>query len=197
MSLGYDFAEVSSGDLYSTIDTFGLTTGLVAGGPYIPLGSLYFPPNQQQGVLSVAGSGQQNGFRYIRYNPTASVAIGTAPAPVYWKDEGFTTVTPTVSESFTGTPNSFAGWLLYNTTHTPAATAAQINGNCAYIQVGGFLPAAAVPAATAPGDVLVGANGSFTSARVAAGTSPGYAVAGRALTAVVGGVADIHIPLTI
>jgi hypothetical protein len=198
MAFGIDFPAFGAsnpllgGTLpYTAIDTYN--AALENNGASQLLGSLYFQPLTPTGQASNGGGSNQI-LKYVRYNPTTSVAIQAGPALVYWKDETFTTVTPTLSEALGASQNSVAGWLLYNTTTLSTATAAQINGNFAWILVGGFNPGAVAPASTAIGDVVIGATGSFTGARVAAGTAPGYRIAGYALTAVASGLADFNVP---
>lgn len=195
MSIGIDYPVVSTGSVFTTIDTYN--TALLNNGAQNVPGATYLEPLNPARVGTAAnGSGLQRYVKYVRYNPTASQAILTGPAPVYWKDETFTTVTGLLSESFLGVSNGFAGWLLYNTTTLSTATAAQINGNFCFICVGGFISGAISVAATAVGDALWGTTGAFTVNRTAAGTAPVNRVAGWALTAVATGLSDIYVPFS-
>lgn len=134
-------------------------------------------------VYISSSTGQLRKYRYVRYNPTA--AVTAIVGPVYWKDNTFTIVTPTRSESVFGdTINAIAGVLL-NTSIT--------SGNFGYIQTFGFLAAMAVPALTAQSDALVSATGAQALARVAAGTAPTGRVVAFAITAVSGGNSDVLI----
>ena len=199
MSFGIDFPVISGGTLYNSIDAYGANgistvSANPANGAYNTPGALYsYQPSTTSTTAN--GVGSTRFAKYVRYNPTNSVAIPTGPAPVYWKDEAMITVTPTLAEALGGNANAFAGWLMYNTTTTAAAAAATINGNWCFIHVGGFLPGAVAPAATAAGDIIIGAAGAFTPARVAAGTAPTNVVAGVARSAVANGLADIWVPL--
>lgn len=191
MSFGIDFVEVSSGSVYTTIDTYN--SALLNNGATQLLGSIYqaplVPANQ-----SVAGGGSNQVFKYVRYNPTVSQALLTGPTLMYWKDETFTTVTGLYSEAFAGI-NNIAGWLLYNTTALSTATAAQINGNFCYIQVGGFLGGAYVTAAAAAGAAIFGAASTFgATGTTAASSAPTNVVAGWALKAAASNLTDLWVP---
>lgn len=124
-------------------------------------------------------------YRYVRYNPTAAVVLAASNVPgiVYWKDNTFGVVTPTMSESTTTTLNSLAGWLL---------NVNAVAGNYVCIQVRGYLASANVAASTALGDNLVGGGAALVTVRVASGTAPtSKLVAGIALAAVSGGLANV------
>jgi hypothetical protein len=123
------------------------------------------------------------------------------PAPVYYTDETFTTVSGVSTESVGGV-NFVAGWMAPNsgtsTTYglgTTAFTNTILNngGNGSYVFVilQGFVPGGVSATSTVAGDVLIGAATNFTTARVAAGTAPTNTVAGYALTAVSGGFSDV------
>ena len=124
--------------------------------------------------------------------------IQTGPALVYWKDETFTTVTPLYSEAFlsAAAPTGVAGWLLYNTTTLASAAASAINGNFAWIAVGGFVAGAYVTAATA-GDSLYGVSSgaAWATGHTVFGTAAPSKVAARALTTAATNLSDIYIPL--
>lgn len=195
--LGNEFPVISTGNLYTAIDTYGSTistqpptnTPSNPNGALNPLGATFLLEPGAQGIPAIyypGGSLNSNGWgaplviRYVRYNSTANPALLAAPAPVYWTDETYTTVTGVFSEGLpaaTGNLNSLAGLLLVNTTNYPGSkTGAQLatilNGNFCFIVTRGFVAAASAPAATAVGDALVGTAGNFTLARVASGTAP-------------------------
>lgn len=197
MSLGIDYPVTSTGNVYTSIDPYN--AALLNNGASVNLGTIYAAPlNPAKVGAALNGSGLQNFFKYVRYNPTVSQAILSGPAPVYWKDETFTTVTGLYTEAVFQGANAFAGWLAYNTTTLSTATAAQINGNFCFIITGGFIPGAISVAATAAGDALFAAatGAAFLVGRTAAGTAPANRVAGWALTAVAGGLSDIYVPFT-
>jgi hypothetical protein len=208
MAIQYEFPVVSTGSLYTAIDTYGSTistqppTNIPSNpnGALNPIGaafliapgsSLYSPA---QYYPSASGSLNSNGWgaplivRYVRYNSTTAAAMLAYPAPVYWTDETYTTVTGTFSEGLgAGNLNSLAGWLLPNSTSlalTGAKSTTALNGNFCFIATKGFVPAAAVVASTAVGDAIVGASGNFTVTRTASGSAPVSSRNALALTAV-------------
>src|ERR1700761_8080904 len=169
MSFGMDYPVITTGNAKTVIDTYiapgapnvNGTSGITNGSFNTP-GILYqYQP--QPFRVGVNGSGSPIFLKYVRYNPTASQTIVNGPTIVYWKDETFTTVTGLLSEAIGGTTlglNFIAGWMLPNTTDLPSVTAATLNGNWCFIQVGGFLSGAYV-GATAPtiGQKLIGGTG--------------------------------------
>lgn len=205
MGFGLDFPEVSGGNpyvgnnLFATVDPFN--AALENNGAANSLGSIYQAPlNLDQvpvgSAANVPGIGLNDYYKYVRYNPTTSEAIQAGPALVYWKDETFTTVTGLSTEAFINGPNGVAGWLLYNTTAVPGATAAQINGNFCWILVGGFLSLAYLGVAASAGASIEGtASGAAWLATTPA--TAGNIVAAIALTASVSTafLADLYVPL--
>lgn len=168
--------EVFTGNPATVNDPFDATK--LNNGARVPLGTI---------LMLLDSSGRRLKYRYVRYNPTAAVGLvanTNVPGVVYWKDNTFTVVTPTMSEGITTTLQSVAGYLL-----NAAATA----GNFVFIQVGGYLKNAVVAAATAIGDSQVGSGATpLISARVAAATAPtSKIVAGVALAAIAGAQADV------
>ena len=134
-------------------------------------------------------------FKLVYYQSTGNPAPQSAPAPVYWTDNTYTTVTGVESESLLGL-NGIAGYLMLNTTSLPTLTATLLNGTAAnpsqvIIQVAGYLVGGIAPAATVAGDWIIGATGNWTPARVAQGTRSGYREYGVAATAVSGGLCNI------
>lgn len=214
MALGTEFPIISTGNLYTAIDTYASSVSTQPpinspswpNGALNPAGAAYLlaPGAGQSANLGAAANYGANGagapliVRYVRYHSTANPNLLAYPAPVYWVDETYTTVTGVFSESLgAGNPNALAGWLLPNYTAlglTAAAAAAALNGNWCFIATKGFVPAAAVVALTAIGDALVGATGNFTVARVASGTAPTSRYVAIAQSAVTGNVtSDINI----
>ncbi len=208
MALGTEFPYISTGSVYTAIDTYQATTvqppvQSQPQGAMNPLGAAFLlAPGASEGPSmyypTIGGSLSSNGWgapliiRYVRYNSATAAAMLAYPAPVYWTDETYTTVTGTFSEgnpASTGNINSLAGWLLPNFTSlgkTGAASTTLLNGNFCFIATKGFLPACAVVASVAVGDAVIGASGNFTAARVASGTAPTtrrLAIAQSAVTA--------------
>ena len=209
MALQYEFPEVSTGSLYTAIDTYASTISTQPptnvpsnpNGALNPIGSAFLiAPGSSlitpaQYYPSASGSLNSNGWgaplivRYVRYNSTTNAAWLAYPAPVYWTDETYTTVTGTLSEALGANLNALAGWALVNTTAYPGSkTGAQlatlVNGNFIFIATKGFVPAAAVVALTAVGDAIIGAAGNFTVTRTASGSAPASSRNALALTAV-------------
>lgn len=212
MALGTEFPIISTGNLYTAIDKYAssistqppINSPSWPNGAQNPAGACYLlAPGASEGpTILYAG----NGFgaplivRYVRYNSTANPNLLAYPAAVYWTDETYTTVSGVFTEgnpAGTGNLNSLAGWLLPNFTAlglTAAAAATALNGNWCFVATKGFLPAAAVVAATAIGDAIIGAAGNFTVGRVASGTAPTSSRNALALTGVSGNTtADLWI----
>jgi hypothetical protein len=115
--------------------------------------------------------------KLVLYKSSANPAVQTGPAPVYYVDETFTTVSGVFSEgivSATGSSSSIAGWLLPNSgtvagigAGTTAFTATVLNnggnGSWVYIGLAGFIPKAYL-AAGAVNNSLTGASGNWTVA---------------------------------
>lgn len=199
---GIDFPVVSTGNLFTSIDGYVANgtgningTSTLTNGGYNTPGALYAAPLPQGLGVAAKGVGSSPFVKYVRYNPTASQAILTGPALVYWKDVSRTVVTPLQSEAVFAGPNAIAGWLMYNTTSKAGATAADINGNWCFIFVGGYLPQAVAVVNTAVGDVLIGGATAFTPARIAANAAITNVIAGIAQGAVANGLADVYVPL--
>jgi hypothetical protein len=175
-----------------------ITTGdwTTVNDPYLtpPPAEYNYPyPNGAQNPLGASyvvrdSSGRIKRIRYVRLSGTAaySLNVSTLPGIVYWKDETFQVVTPTMSECVTTKPNLAAGFLV-----NQKAT----NGYFVFIETAGFLASCQVPSSTAVDDALYGAAGAFTMARTASGTAPTQRVAAFALTAISGGVSDVFVAL--
>lgn len=129
-------------------------------------------------------------YMLVTYKSTATPAPVTAPAPVYWTDTTYTTVSGVESEGAYGL-SSAAGFLMVNTTSVPSLTATLLNTALVLIQVAGPLSGAIGPASTVAGDWIFGAAGNWLDARSAAGTHPGYQPFGIATSSVSGGLINI------
>lgn len=165
---------------------------------YAGLGESQVPGQRYFGVANATAANPYGApaiFALVYYQSTGNPAPQAYPAPVYWTDNTYTTVTGVESESLIGV-NGIAGYLMVNTTSLPSLTAALLNGTAAnpsqvMIQVAGYLVGGVSPAAIVAGDWIVGAAGNWTNARVAAATAPGYRPYGVAATAVAGGICNI------
>jgi hypothetical protein len=132
-------------------------------------------------------------YMLVKYQSTGNPAPVAGPAPVYWTDNTFTTVTGVNSEAFVG-GNLLAGWLLPNTTDMPSLTNALLNGSQCLIQVAGYCKGAYAPTTTgAVGATVSGSAGNWTSTGTAQGTAPLMASFGIQLTAAAGGLCDMLI----
>ncbi len=119
------------------------------------------------------GTNVYNGFppilKYVRYLSTANPALASGPAVVFYADETGTVVTGVGTEAQGGAfvATTAAGILLPNT--TTGATAATLNGNWCWMQVGGLCPGVILPTTTANvGATFEAATGNFS---LVAGTS--------------------------
>lgn len=165
---------------------------------YAGIGESQVPGQRYVGAVNPTAAnpfGAPGYFMLVYYQSTANPAPATAPAPVYWTDNTYTTVTGVESESLLGL-NGIAGYLMVNTTDNPQLTATLLNGTAAnpsqvIIQVGGYLTGGVAPAATVAGDWILGKAGNFVPDRIASGTAPGYRTFGVAATAVASGLANI------
>jgi hypothetical protein len=146
------------------------------------LGAIYSPPGPypSTGVFSTtagassAGYGAPPVFKYVYFYDAAALT-GTAqiaPAPVYWIDESFTTVTSNAADAyFTTAGGMIAGYWMPNTTAlgtslTAAQWYLQFVQSYGWIQIGGFLPGALGPSAgtAGVGNYIYGAaTGSWAS----------------------------------
>lgn len=134
-------------------------------------------------------------YQLVKVLATSAVTLAAftaagAPAPVYWTDITYTTVTPIMSEGLNGNAQSVAGYLMPNTTALPNLTLAQILGAQCLIQVAGYLPGAWGPTTT-PGinNNIVGSAGSFTSTASAA--APATTKLGIQLSAAAAGLVNV------
>lgn len=147
-----------------------------------PVGCLYSPPANQGLPLTTKGYGAQPVFKYVYFNPAAAPTAVLAPAPVYYTDESFTTVSSLTTDAYSSgtgvTGVAAAGYWMPNTTalgasQTAAQWGAQMQGSYGWIQIGGLLVGGYAPTAGAAaiGNFITGLNaGSWTSTSAAAVT---------------------------
>lgn len=134
-------------------------------------------------------------YMLVKYQSTGNPAPVAGPAPVWWTDETYTTVSGVESEALLGL-NGIAGYLLPNTTDMPNLTNTILNGSMCLIQVGGMCKAAYAPTTT-PGvaNTIYGTAGNWTSTGLAPSATAGTGVTARPLgvqaTAASGGLADV------
>ena len=127
-----------------------------------PIGCIYSPPVNMGAPLTTKGLGAQPVFKYVYYNSTSNPMPVAAPAPVYYTDETFTTVSGNAAEAYSAgtgiTGVAIAGYWMPNTTsitglsNVTSATTQQVNQSYGFIQIAGFLAGAWAPTtATGPG----------------------------------------------
>jgi hypothetical protein len=197
-------AKVGLG-IYGTVDPWVANASTpFPNGAWNPPGSVFIlpPPNQDTINLSGSGYGAYTLVKYVLYKSTANPAVVAGPAPVYYTDETFTTVSGVSTESVGGV-NFGGGWMAPNSgTSTTYGLGTTLftntilnnggNGSYVFIILQGFVPAGVSATSVVAGDVLIGAATNFTTARVAAGTAPTNKVLGYALTAVSSGFSDVQ-----
>ena len=176
-----------------------------------PLGSLYFRPSLSQGgggtnlggaLSSVTGYGAGLWMKYVLYKSTGNPAVKTGPAPVYWTDETFTTVSGTFTEGVVASSAaSQAGWLLPNSgtvsgigAGTTLFTNTLLNngGNGSFVWIGlqGFIPSCYL-AAGAAGNIVYG-SGDFAVTAIAQGSNFTHNYMGIVIGTVTSNIGDIY-----
>jgi len=140
-------------------------------------------------------SGSPAIYMLVQYSPasaitTANLTTAKAPAPVYWTDNTFTTVTGITTEGIGGTTLGLAfpaGYMMVNTTSLTTLTNTMLLGAYVLIQVAGYLAGAYCSGTSAPGigSWIVPVAGTLSSNSIAAGSSTTYQPFGRQLTALV------------
>ena len=172
--------------VYGTCDPFN--AALPNNGARNPLGSIWTIPSPSQsgeaiGLTSAGltthtqlGYGCYLTVKYLRYQSTGNPAMVGGPAPVYYTDETFTTVSGRYSEgnpAATGEVASVAGWLLVNTSTTAgiglgtAISATILNGSYIFVATLGFVPGCYISDyanITGAGLGIMGASGDFQCA---------------------------------
>jgi len=161
------------------------------------------------GTNAVNPSGQPAIYMLVKYLATSAISTANlttagAPAPVYWTDNTFTTVTGITTEGIGGTTlglNFPAGYMLLNTVTgygmagTPL-TAAALLGAQILIQVSGYLKGAYCSGGAGSGAIGAWISpyaGTLSTQFVAstAAANPSYQPFGRQLTALSGNLADV------
>ena len=198
---------VASTYLYNSSSAFAPWKGL---GENQVLGQRYYAAvNTTSGANSAAAnpSGAPAIYMLVQYLSTSATTTGNlqaAPAPVYWTDETYTTVTGITTEALGGTTLGLAfpaGFMLLNTATGygnagTALTAAALVGAQILIQVAGYLPQAYMSSSNNAGigAWIVPSAGTFSSAFIAAGSAATYQPFGRqasVLSALKSGLVDV------
>lgn len=202
----YQSMEIFTGNPRTVLDPLVANTYSAPTGAYEPpygqlnnLGASYFDNTGKatlNGTVTFTPFGVPTKYRYVKYLSTDTTAVKGYPSPVFWVDEQMTTVSDKMSEGYTTTQQSIAGWLMVNSTDLTTLTITILNnsgnGSGVLIAVAGFVSAAGAAAAGA-GDWLIGGATAWTPVVVASGTSTGYRQAAYALTAASSNQADIFV----
>jgi hypothetical protein len=180
------YIRISTGNPYTVLDTVAKN----------PVGCIYAPPVNQNLPLTTKGFGAQPVLKYVYYASTTNPTPVAAPAPVYWTDESFTTVTGNAAEAYSAGVGvagvAIVGYLLPNTVAIAGLTALELNDSYVFIQIGGWLGGAWAPTAgtSAIGNYITGlATGNWASSAAAPPTTG--RMLGVEYSAVVGSVCDV------
>lgn len=178
------FPRVSTGSMFTVLDATARN----------PVGSIWSPPANLGLPLSTKGLGAQPVVKYLYYNSTTNPTPVAGPAPVYYTDETFTTVSGAAQDAFITTSGvSIAGYLMPNTTAISGLTAAELNTSYVFVQIGGLLSGAWGPTGgtAAVGAFITGTatTGSWASTVPAAAAN--VRCLGFQLTAVVSSLCDV------
>jgi hypothetical protein len=178
--------EDYTGSIFTVNDAYSVTPPFT--GSYIyPNGARNQPGRAFYTTYNPTGSSTPYWvkLRYVRYSPTAAVTFtaGSLPA-VFWKDNTFTTVTPTSSEGTLGL-NGVCGILLNTTT-----TSANLTGNWTLICVAGYLTGMLSVATTVAGSIVIGAAVAQTVGVSLVGTAPPNKPLYIATTAIASGLSN-------
>lgn len=197
-------SEVFTGNVRTVMDPLSASTSFTNLNPPVgalnPFGTVYMdnaPSATLNGTVTKLPSGIPSKYRYVKYLSTDTTAVKAYPSPVFWVDEQMTTVSDKMSEGYTTTQQSIAGWLMVNSTDLTTLTITLLNnggnGSGVFICVAGFVSNANVVTASA-GDWLIGGATAWTPVAVASGTSTGYKQAAYLLVASVSNAAaDIFV----
>jgi hypothetical protein len=162
------------------------------------LGQRYFASGN---ATATNPSGAPRIFMLVEYLSTSAITTANlttagAPAPVYWTDETYTTVSGISTEGLG--LNFVAGYMLLNTVTGvglggSALTAALLLGSYMLIQVAGYLKGAYAPTSgtAGVGNWIEPVAGTLVSQSVIAGTAPGYRTLGVQATAIASGLCDV------
>ncbi len=183
MALTNEYPVITN-DLGTGLGVYGNCTPynsqLQNNGAPAPPGSVYFIPAAAQNtntLISTAGVGSGLWVKLVLYKSTSNPAVKTGPAPVYYTDATFTTVSGTFAEGVQASKSiSAAGWLLPNAgtvagigAGSTAFTATILNnggnGSWVYIGLAGFIPSCYLAAGAASNRVY--ASGDFVTTGVA------------------------------
>lgn len=175
-----------------------------------PLGAVYFRPSPSQGGGLTPGGGTLSSatgyasglwMRYVLYKSTSNPAVKTGPAPVYYTDETFTTVSGTFAEGVVASKSvSAAGWLLPNAgtvagigAGSTLFTATLLNngglGSFVWIGLAGFIPSCFLNAGAV--NNALWASGDFATTGIADGSTINERIIGYAIGTVTSNIGDV------
>ena len=182
------------------IDTGKVRTNLyIPGtGPWAGLGENQVLGQRYFGVTAASAanpSGSPAIFMLVEYTSLGKPAPVAGPAPVYWVDNTFTTVTGVESEALLGLSGA-AGYLMPNTTDISGLTDAMLEGAQCIIQVAGYLKGAYAPTGgtAGVGNLIVAAAGNWVTNGVVVSSSANGVSSrpfGVQMTAVASGLCDV------
>lgn len=189
--------RISTGNVQTTMDP---TARNVVGAIYSP------PPSSSQTFSTTAGSssagyGAQPVYKYVYFYDAAdlSESMQAAPAPVYYIDESFTTVTANAADAYFTTGGAcVAGYLLPNTTALGTSNSAtawytELLQSYVHIQIGGLLQGALQPSTrTNPGQgsLITGLTTGEWASQVINTATPDR-ILGIQWTAIASGLCDV------
>jgi len=173
----------------------GLGQIQVLGQRYVGYSAAYTSTNPYGYPSASNPAGSPAVYVQAKYLATSALSLANwqaanAPAPVYWTDNTFTTVTGITTEALGGTTlglNFPAGFMMVNYASAPKLTLAQLLGGYVLVQVAGYLKGAYISGTSAPGigSSIIPVAGTLSANSLAAGTAPTYRPFGRQLTALV------------
>lgn len=177
------YVRISTGNVQTVLDVNALNA----------VGSVYSPPPNQSLPQTTKGFGAQPVFKYLQYKSTTQPTPVAGPAPVYYTDESFTTVSGNAAEAFV-TVNGccLAGYLQVNTTSVSTLTAAILQLSYVFVQIGGLVTAAWGPTTGTLGiGLAIGAATTGTWATIGTATLP--KIAGFQMTVAASSLCDVLI----
>jgi len=194
------YARISSGLVTTTLDATAKNT----------VGALWSPPApypttavfSTTAAASTAGYGAPPIFKYVYFYDAndLSESMQAAPAPVYYIDESFTTVTANAADAYYTTGGAcVAGYLMPNTTalgtsNTATQWYAQLLQSYVWIQVAGFLSQALQPStrtSAGQGSYITGSATGEWASTVNTTVANSARVLGIQWTAIVNGLCDV------
>jgi hypothetical protein len=220
MGLTNEYPVISSNlkqgyGIFGTADAYN--TSLPNNGARNPVGSIAFIPapsesgqywgsgNSTTPLATTHGYGSGLWCKYVLYASTTNPAMQAGPAPVFYVDETFTTVSGSATDSLgsaTVAPSFCAGWLPLNTGSVTgvgvgsaiSATILNNSGNGSYVWLilAGFIPSAYLSAGTTAGlQLSAAASANWSVVATAVGTAAVNKPIGYTLAAPSSNIGDV------